>query len=266
MALRILPVLSTTFADTLRHAKSRFWTLFVLGLLPALPLVLLSPFIVQVLVALDEGALLATDIARYVTPWTSVVAVLGLLLGFVVSFASSAAMFVALGSPHDPGPRRAFQEGAQRWLAYFWTQLLMGGAVLLVLVPGLLFFTWGNGLLARMVGESQALSLFVLLVSLLLVLPAFVIVTWYALAPILAAQGQAWGVAALRLSRRLVQGATGQMFGFLLAWFLFELLLSVLLPAFFPGLTLFTGFVHYFTTTILGSAYLFTLYQSLRRA
>ena len=266
MPVRFLPDLSALFADAVRMARARFWTLFVLGIFPAVPLVLLSPFIAQVLMARDQGAAFPEEIAPYISPWTSVVAVLGLILVFIVSFAASAGMFIALSAPRDPGPRRAMREGAQRWLAYFWVQLLMGIAVLLVLVPGVLFFTVGRNILGSMGGYHPSLSLFILLVSLLLVFPAFIVISWYAFSLVLAARGEASGVAALRVSHRLVHGATGQVFGFLFAWFLVELLLSLLLSVLFPGLPLFTGLVYYFTTTILGSAYLYALYLALRKA
>lgn len=250
----------------MRLAQARMLTLFALSLFPAIPLVLVSPFLLQALRAAEFGVTDPVGMASLVSPWTVVAALLGLLLSFFASLASTAGMFVALGSPKDPGPRAAFREGARRWGSYLWTQVLVTLAVLLIMLPGLLFFTWAQEVLRVSSGADSLLATVALLLSLLLVTPAFLVVTWYAFATIPAARGEAWGVAAIRISHQLVRGSTGRVFGFLLAWLVFEALLAALLRAFFPGLPLFTGFVYYVLATVLGSAYLFTVYDALRKA
>ncbi|TSC72604.1 MAG: hypothetical protein G01um101438_321 [Parcubacteria group bacterium Gr01-1014_38] len=265
MAIRTLPHLSTLLRDAFRLAWSHVGTLIALATVPFVPLLLFSPFIVQVLLAVNQGAASLGAIVFYVSSWTAVLALLGLLLGFVVSVVSTAGIFFTLAGTSDPGPRAALRTGMERWIAFVWTWLLSVFAVALSLLPGMLFFWWARiGL--QPVLEGSGLSLFALIVALLLVLPAFIVASWYAFSLIPAARGDAWGSDALRISHRLVAGVTGQVFGLLFAWFLFELLFSILLNAFFPGLPLFTGFVYYYTTTILGSAYLVVIYQALRRA
>lgn len=266
MAIRTLPHLSTLLRDAVRLAWSRAGTLAVLATAPFLPLLLFSPFIVQVLLAVNEGAADLSAIVTYVSPWTAVLALLGLLLGFVVSVVSAAGIFLTLGGTGDPGPRAALRLGAQRWIAFFWTWLLSVATVALTLLPGMLLFWWARTFFLSTLDGTSGLSVVILIISLLLVFPAFLVATWYAFSLIPAARGDAWGSDALRISHRLVEGVTGQVFGLLFAWLLFELLFSILLNLLFPGLPLFTGFTYYYITTLLGSAYLVTIYHALRRA
>lgn len=266
MAIRTLPHLSTLLRDAFRLAWSRVGTLAILASVPFLPLLLFSPFIVQVLLAINEGATNLPAIGTYVSPWTAVLALLGLLLGFVVSVVSAAGIFLTLGSASDPGPRGALRLGAQRWVAFAWTWFLAIIAVALTLLPGVLLFWWARTYFLSALDDASGLSAVMLLLSLLLVFPAFLVATWYAFSLIPAARGDAWGSDALRISHRLVEGAAGQIFGLLFAWVLFKLLFSILLNIFFPGLPVFTGFVYYYVTTLLGSAYLVTIYHALRRA
>ncbi|MDP3685320.1 MAG: hypothetical protein Q8R32_00645 [bacterium] len=266
MAIRTLPHLSTLLRDACRLAWSRAGTLMVLVTVPFVPLLLFSPFIVQVLLAVNQGATDLTAIVVYVSPWTAVLALLGLLLGFVVSIVSAAGIFLTLGGTGDPGPRAALRLGMERWITFAWTWLLAVAAVALALLPGVLLFWWARAFFLFALDGAFGLSFVILILSLLLVFPAFLVATWYALSLIPAARGDAWGSDALRISHRLVEGVTGQVFGLLFAWLLFEMLFSILLNMFFPGLPLFTGFAYYYVTTIIGSAYLVTLYHALRRA
>lgn len=266
MPLRLLPPLSSVFADAVRLARDRFWTLLALALLPAIPIVLVIPFLAQVFVAFDAGVTAGAELTRYTTPWIAGVALLGLLLSVVVSVASAAGIFVVLGAARDPGPRGAFRDGARRWLAYLWTQALVVVTVILVLVPTTVILALRQSVFMPGPDDARALSLLTTLLALILAVPAFIVISWYAFAPVLAARGDTWGVDALRLSHHLVEGLAAHVFGFLFAWLLFELLLSLILGALFPGLTLFANLVHYLTSSILGSAYLFTLYQAVRRA
>lgn len=238
----------------------------VLATAPFVPLLLFGPFIMQVLLAVNEGATDLMAIVVYVSPWTAVLALLGLLLGFIVSIVSAAGIFQTLAGTGDPGPRDALRLGVQRWIVVVWTWLLAVGAVTLALLPGLLLFWWARTFFLAGFDGMSGLSVVVLLLSLLLVFPAFIVATWYAFSIIPAARGDVWGSDALRISHRLVEGVTGQVFGLLFAWLLFELLFSILLNMFFPGLPLFVGFTYYYVTTLLGSAYLVTIYHALRRA
>ena len=265
MAIRTLPHLSTLLRDACRLAWSRVGTLIALATVPFVPLLLFSPFIVQVLLAMNQGATSLDAIVASVSPWTSMLALLGLLLGFAVSVVSAAAIFLTLAGSSDPGPRAALRTGSERWIAFVWTWLLSVLAVALSVLPGMLFFWWARTFLQPAL-EGSGLSLFVLIVALLLVLPAFIVASWYGFSLIPAARGDAWGSDALRISHRLVAGVTGQVFGLLFALLLFELLFSLLLNLFFPGLPLFVGFTYYYVTTLLGSAYLVTIYHALRRS
>lgn len=265
MAVRTLPHLSTLLQDAFRLAWARFGTLLVLVLVPFVPLLLFGPFIVQVLLFVNQGVINFDTVVFYVSSWTTLLALLGLLLGFAVSVASAAGMFLTLAGTSDPGPRAALRLGIERWIPFAWTWVLSVLAVALSMVPGVLFFWWSGSFLQPLEG-TRGLSIFALVASLVLLAPAFVVATWYALSLIPAARGDASGSDALRLSHRLIEGVTGQVFGLLFAWVLLEILFSILLNAFFPRLPLFTGFTYYCVTTILGSAYLVSIYHALRRA
>lgn len=266
MSLRTLPTLSALFGTAFRLAGSRLGTLLPLALFPLVPLALFGPFVAQVLVAAEEGLFDPAGVATRVSPWTAVLAFLGLIGSFVFSVASAAGMLTVLGRSADPGPRTAFREGVQSWVAFVWTQLLAALAVLAAAIPGLLVFWWAQRMLGAALNGSMAIRLLALLVPLLLMVPAFVVAVWYAFAVIPAARGEARGPTALAVSRRLVEGATGHVFGILLAWSLAEVLLWALLALLLPGLTLLQGLVYYLTTSILGSAYLVAVYQALRRS
>lgn len=252
--MRVLPPVSTIFAEALRLARSRFGTLLALALLPLLPLALLAPFATEVFLALT------------VSPWATATAFLGLLLSLLVSLASGAGMFAALGSPTDPGPRAALSVGARRWIAVAWTQLLAVLAVVATAVPLFAVVFVSEWVLGPDLADLFTLRVVLLVVAVLLSIPVFVVATWYALAVIPAALGQAKASSALALSHRLVAGVTASTFGFLFLWFLLELLLSLLLALLFPGLALFQALTYYLTTSILGSAYLFAVYRALRNA
>lgn len=265
MPIRLLPSLSSLFRGALRLAWGRLGTLVALALFPLVPLTLASPFIVQLLIVQEAGMVGAE--ATVVALWATLLAFLGVLLAFIGGIASVAGMIVALTAPVDPGPRAAFREGARRWLAVLWTQLLVAVAVLLAALPLLAFLWWlggsGAGVTLAAIPSTRILTV---LLALLLAVPTFIVTVWYAFAFIPAARGEAWGVRALAVSHRLVHGATGQVFGLLLALVLFELLLSVLLLAFFPGLSLFQSFTYYLATTVLEASYLVVLYRALRQA
>lgn len=263
MSPRVLPPLSALFAEACRLARDRLGTLLALALFPLVPLVLFAPFMAEALVALQEGAVVPGDILLFVSPWTAVMAFLGIALSGIVTVASGAAMFSVLGRGADPGPRVAFRLGARVWLAVLWTQLLVFGAALAAAAPALLV-TW----VAMTVGGGTTLRdspLLAFLLALVLFFPVFVVITWYAFATIPAARGEVWGWRALAVSHRLVQGAGAQVFGLLLAWGLFELLLWLLLAALFPGLDLFRQLAFTLTAFILGSAYFVAVYNALRR-
>lgn len=261
---RAFPSLSALVGDAVRLARSRLLTLCALALLPLLPLGLLGPFAVEVLVALDAG--ITSGFASFVSPLAIFAALVGLLLSVAVGQAATVGTFVVLGSPSDLGPRAAFRVGARRWLTLLWTEALVVLAILLAAAPSVVFSWWAKFTVGPFLRGEPFVAALVLVVSVLLLLPSLVVATWYAFAPIPAARGEAWGSGALTVSRRLVEGATGRAFGLLLAWFLFEMLFSLILAALFPGLVLFQRLVFYFTTTILSAAYLFTVYQALRRA
>ncbi|TSC61665.1 MAG: hypothetical protein G01um1014106_719 [Parcubacteria group bacterium Gr01-1014_106] len=267
MALRTLPHFSSILGDTFQLARARLGTLVVLATVPAVPLLLFSPFIAQALFALDQGAVTVDDVVSYISSWTSVLALIGMLLGVVVSIVSTAGMLFTLSAAHDPGPRTALQHGFQRWLPFVGTQILTTLAVFVVMLPGLLFLLWTQKLLGfSLATDIRGLSLGALLISILLLLPALLVATWYAFSLIPAARGDAWGPDALRFSHRLVHGASMHVFGLLFAWAVLEFFFSLVLNLLFPGLDLFRGFVHYYATTILGSAYLVTVYHALRKA
>lgn len=266
MVIRVLPPLSRLVHDAFLLARSRLGTLVSLALFPLIPFVLFGPFVAQVLVAIEEGMSGPADIATRISPWTAALAFLGLVLGFVVSVASAAGMFVALGKSADQGARAAFRDGTRAWFAFAWTQFLAALAVFATAVPGLFVFWWVQRVLGEALAGNLALRLLILLVPLLLVVPAFVVASWYAFALIPAARGETLGPAALAVSHRLVEGAVLHVFGLLLAWALAEVSFWVLLELLFPGLTLFKSLVHYLAVSILGSAYLVVVYQALRRS
>lgn len=261
----ILPRLSTLFADAFRLARARFLTLFSLALYPLLPFALCSPFIAQVFVAVGEGATSPEEIAAGVSPWVVGLAVIGLLLSLVVSIASAAGMFIALGRGSDLGPRAAFSQGGRVWLQVTWTQILAALAVAAMALPAILLSWLGQMMLEESPTANTALYVLLLLISVLLILPALAVATWYAFAVIPAARGEAYGSTALTVSHRLVHGATVQAFGLLFAWTLFEFLFWLLLAVLFPGLTLLQGVTYYFVTSILGASYLVVIYNALRR-
>lgn len=264
--MRILPPFSAVFGEALRLARSRFGTLLALALLPLLPLALLAPFATEVFFTAAGGVVDASEIALAISPWTTATAFLGLLLGFVVSLVSSAGMFAALGSPTDPGPRAALSVGARRWIAVAWTQLLTVLAVAATAVPLFAVAFVSERVLGPDLADLFTLRVVLLVVAVLLLIPVFVVATWYALAVIPAALGTVWGSGALAVSHRLVAGLWAPTFGFLFLWFLLELILSLLLALLFPSLTLFQALTYYLTTSILGSAYLFAIYRALRNA
>ena len=263
--LLILPRLSTHFADAFRLARGRLLTLFSLALYPLLPLALFSPFIAQVFVAIGEGAASPEEIAAGVAPWVVGLAVVGLLLSLVVSVASAAGMFIALGRGSDLGPRVAFSQGGRVWLHVTWTQVLAALAVAAMALPAILLSWLGQMMLASTLTENSMPHVLLFLILVLLILPALAVATWYAFAVIPAARGEAYGSTALTVSHQLVHGATVQVFGLLFAWTLFEFLFWLLLAVLFPGLTLLQGVTYYFVTSILGAAYLVAVYNALRR-
>lgn len=267
MALRTLPHFSTIVRDTFQLARARLGTLVVLSTVPFIPLLLFSPFITQILFAVNEGAGSIEAVVAYISFWTSILALVGIILSFVASGVSTAAMLFALASSNDPGARKALRVGVERWLAVLFTSVLSALAVLLVMLPGILFLWWASVALNLSFAEGMSgFSVATLVVAVLLLLPALIVATWYAFSLIPAARGDAWGPDALRLSHRLVHGATVHVFGLLFVWMVLEFFFSLLLNIFFPGLDLFQGFVHYYATTILGSAYLVTVYHALRKA
>lgn len=262
----MLPPLSALFATAFHLARARLGTLVSLALFPLIPLLLLGPFLAQVLVAVEDGMVGPVAIAARISPWAGVLAFLGLVGSFIVSVASVAGTFVALGKSADHGPRAAFRDGMKAWGAVVWTQLLASLAVLVAAVPSFLVLRWLQLMIGNALASDRLLQMLALLVLLLLMIPAFVVTAWYSFAVIPAARREAFGPAALAVSHRLVEGATGHVFGLLLAWWLAEMVLWVLLSLLFPGLALFQGFVYYLVTAILGSAYLVAVYQALRRS
>lgn len=262
--VRVLPPLASVVGDAARLARARLAILLGLAALPLLPLALFGPFVAEVAIALQYGV--TTGFSAIVSPWTALIAAVGLLLSVAVSLATTAAMFVVLGSPADLSLRAAVRLGVRRWVAFLWTQVLVGLAMVVAAVPSLLFAWWLSVRRGLTVDADPALALAAVVIALLLAVPVLIVASWYAVAPVSAARGEAWGSPALAVSHRLVQGATAQTFGILFVWFLFELFLSVALGALFPGLSLFQSLVFYFVTSILGNAYLFALYRALRRS
>lgn len=262
--LRALPSLSGLFGEAARCARRRLGTLTALALFPVIPLALAAPLGAQVSLALEYG-LAPERIDSLVSPWTAILTFLGLVLAFVVAVASVIGMLATLAGPEDLGPRLAFRVGAQRWVAFLWTQFLTAIVIAAVALPAILFSWWADAALGPALAENVALQAALLLIVLILLLPVFVAVSWYAFAAIPAALGEASGGRALAVSQRLVAGATGQVFGLLFTWFLFEILLSVLLRLLFPGLLLFQFVAYYLAVSLLGSAYLVVIYRALRQ-
>lgn len=263
--LRVIPSASVVFVDAVRLARSRLGTLFVLAFFPLLPLTLLGPLATEVLVALAVGV--PSDfLVSVVSPLALATALVGVALSGVAGLASTVGMFVVYTSSSDLGPRAAFHIGTQRWSAFLWTEVLVALAILCAAAPSLVFTWWAKGTLGPLLYAEPILGMFVLTIAVLLFLPVLVVATWYAFAPVAAARGEASGSLALAASRRLIRGAAGQTFGLLLTWFLFQLLVAFFLALFLPGLLLLQRALFYFSISILSTAYLFTLYQALRRS
>lgn len=263
--LRVIPSASVVFVDAVRLARSRLGTLLVLALFPLLPLTLLGPLATEVLAALDVGVP-ADFFVLVVSPLALATALVGIVLSGVAGLASTVGMFVAYTNSRDVGPRAAFHIGTQRWGIFLWTEILVALAILCTAAPSLVFAWWAKETLGPLLYTEPLFGMFVLTIAVLLFLPVLVVATWYAFAPVIAARGEASGSLALAASRRLIRGAAGQTFGLLLVWFLFQLLFAFLLTLFFPGLLLLQRAIFYFTISILSTAYLFTLYQALRRS
>lgn len=261
MHLRTLPTPSALLGDAFQRARARFGTLLALALLPLLSLGLLAPLLAEVYVAQHVG--FQGDLAAFVSPSSAALAILGLVVSAAVSFATMAAMFTVLHDPADSGPRLAFQRGVRRWGAVLLTEVVVVGTLLLAAVPSIAFVALAGRVLDLPTVTDVWIRAVVFATTLVLFVPVLIVASWYVFAPIPAALGQAWGVAALRRSHRLVAGATGRVFGLLVFWVFLEVSLSFILAALFPGLELFQMLVFYLTVTILGVAYLFSVYRAL---
>ncbi len=266
MPIRFLPTISGIFREALQLTRGRLWTLWTLALTPLVPGALVAPFVAEVLFHVEGGITGPAQIAEAVAPWTATLAVVGLVLGFIASVAATAATILVLTEPANPGVRSAFPRGLRRVVPVFWTQLLAVLAAAVAALPAVIFSWWTEQRAAASLAANPALGTFVQIVTILLFVPALIVALWYSVAVVPAARGETQGPAALAVSRRLVQGATGSVFGYFLAWILFEILLVLLLTLFFPGLTLFQATTYYLVTTVGSTALVVALYNALRRA
>ncbi len=250
------------FRAALQLVRPHAGTLVVLALLPLLPLALFGPLLAEaakVVNLVPPEALL-----NAVSPWTVAVALLGLGLSVLVTVAAAAGMFHLFGEDENPGVTAVFAVGARRLGAVLWTEFLLLLAVLLALAPSLLLLGWTSRSFGAVLAADPWFFTGVAVVALLLALPALVVVAWYALAPILAARGDAAGRRALVVSHRLVAGSALRVVGALLGLVLGEWIWSVALSLLFPGLALFRALLLSVTVPVVGNAYLFALYAALR--
>lgn len=251
------------FRHALQFARPHAGTLVALALLPLLPLALVGPLLAE---AEKLSNLVPPEaLLSAVSPWTAAVALLGLGLSALVTVAAAAGMFHLFSDDANPGVTAVFAVGARRLGTVLWTEVLLFLAVLLTLAPSALLFAWVSRVFGPALAADPWFFTGVVLAALLLALPALIVVAWYTLAPILAARGEAAGRRALAVSHRLVAGSVLRVVGAVAGLVLGEWLWSVILSLLFPGLALFRALVLSVTVPVVGNAYLFAMYQALRR-
>jgi len=214
------------------HELARAWAVFrdrwvtavKVALLPFAALFLLLPYLVES-AALREHALQlpALDLAL-LTPslFTTVLAGGSLLAFFLASIVAKAALYHAFSAPEDPGAARAYALALRRFPSFFITTVFTVGLVTLFILAALAVFAYYRAFIRPTVladAASAGMDTFVILLTLLLLLPVYGVALLVTFAPLIALRGDArGGISAVAASIALVRSRFWSVAGRFTGW------------------------------------------------
>ena len=189
--------------------RNRWATVVKLSLLPLVPLLFVLPALIDQSMLPPENA--AGLGANHTSQALMLIGMLGLLGSVILSTAAKAGIFITVARRDDLGARRALREGFRRFFPFLFTEILASLLVFLALLPFMFFTLWytvGGG--RTMLGEpltGEAVGILMFAALLLLLIPGLLFAVWFAFAPLATVVKDApGGIPALRESFRLVAG------------------------------------------------------------
>lgn len=239
--------------------RRRWTTVVPLALVPLIPLVFALPFLVELAQLRAAGA---TGIP---SPISATLGIIALVALYLASIPTRAGIFHVYTQEEHVRPRAALRAGLRRFWPFFLTELALVLFLGLALLPPAALSVWYTNVGRATVGTLSTRTLTdvtVALLTLLVSLPVIFLATVFAFAPLDAATNASGGaLTALRRSWALVRrpGALWPVFWRLSLWIaLFVVICNAVEPL--P----FAGWLVPFFMTLIGAAFLVTLYTELK--
>lgn len=214
--------------------RARSLTAVKIALLPFAALLLLLPYLVESAALRGHALELPVLDLTLLTPslLTTAIAVGSFLAFFLTSILAKAALYHAFSEPTDPGAVRAYALAVRRFPAFFVTTIFAVSLVALSILAALAVFAYYRVSLRPTIladATSAAADTFVILLTLLLLLPSYGVALLVAFAPLIALRRDArGGVQAIAASISLVRGHFWSVAGRFTVWGLLFFALSAI--------------------------------------